>query len=338
MKKPERILYLFVVFALVAVLSSKCATSRTPVNSTPTQIPTQMASPTAMTIPSPSAELHGTFAMEIRGDIWVMNGDGSGRRQLTSGPGIDFDPHWSPDGKQIVFRTERGVRGPDLQSTGFDSLFIVNVDGSGEHQLYPPDANTVGGLFPSWGSNNLIAFSGLPASGTGETIYTIHPDGTGLNDLGHPEGGIAEIAKWSPDSSKIAFESHQGDGRWEIWVMNADGSDKKQLTFNTKIPGGQSGDHLGAWSPDGKRMVFSSDHEGDWEVYVMNADGTDVKRLTHLPDSQEPEEWFQDDWILVNDWSASKNTQDWILMKADGTDIVPVPQLEGVSAPMDWRP
>lgn len=336
MKIISPFLWASLLFTLVVACSAKKAV--TPVVSTPTQAPTGVVIATAAATTSPTVELKGTFAMEIDGDIWVMNGDGSGRRQLTSGPGSDFDPDWSPDGKQIVFRTERGVRGPDAQGVGFDSLFIVNIDGSGERQLYPPDADTVGGLFPSWGSNNLIVFSGLPANETGETLYTIRPDGTTLYDLGHPEGAPAEGAVWSPDSSKIAFGSHQGDGRWEIWIMNADGSDKKQLTFNTKVPGGQSGAHIGAWSPDGRQIAFSSDHEGDREVYMMDESGSEMARLTHMPGAQSPEVWFNDDRILIADWSAGKATPDWFLISEAGTDMVPVPQLQGVNSPISWKP
>jgi len=325
---------------LLFILLTSCSSKpvQPPTDSLKPQFATATIGPSAAAVPSPVFTLDGLFAVEIKGDIWVINADGSGRHQLTSGSGIDFDPHWSPDGKQIVFRTERGTRAPDPWGIGLDSLFIVNVDGSGEHQLYPPDAQATGGLFPDWGSNDLIAFSGLAANGISETIYTIHPDGTGLTNLGHPKGANAEGAVWSPDSSKIAFGSHPGDGRWEIWVMNADGSNKKQLTFTTKRSGGNSGSIFADWSPDSTHMVFSSDHEGDWEVYVMNADGTDVKRLTHLPGSQSAEEWFPNNWILVADWSAGKNTSDCFLMRADGTDVVPVPQLEGVSQPMDWTP
>jgi TolB protein len=282
--------------------------------------------------------LPGEFAFEIEGDIWVMHADGTQRLQLTRGPAPDYDPHWSPDGKQVVFRTERGVRGPDPQSTGFDSLFIVNADGSGERQLWPPDGATTGGLFPSWGSNNLIAFSGLPAGGAGETIYTIRPDGTGLTDLGHPPGAGSEGAAWSPDSRVIAFGSHPGDGRWQIWSMNADGSNKRQLTHYAVRPGGEYGAHFGAWSPDGKQIFFSSNHQGNLDIYVMNADGSGQTRLTDEPGTQSVEAWLPDDLLLITDSSAGGRLPDWKLLHTDGSPAGDVPQLAGANAPLTWRP
>ena len=67
----------------------------------------------------------------------------------------------------------------------------------------------------------------------------------------------------------IAFTSDR-DGDWEIFEMNADGTEVRQLTDNN------DGNFSPAWSPDGKRIAFTSDRYGDWEVFVMNADGSDV--------------------------------------------------------------
>jgi Tol biopolymer transport system component len=59
----------------------------------------------------------------------------------------------------------------------------------------------------------------------------MNPDGSHVVDLG-PQG---ECATWSPDSSKLMYCSHPGDGNWAVWVMNADGSNRRQLTHPTLI-------------------------------------------------------------------------------------------------------
>ena len=71
---------------------------------------------------------------------------------------------------------------------------------------------------------------------------------------------------------EIAFESFR-DGDFEIFVMDADGTNVRQLTANEDY------DYRPAWSPDGKQIVFISDRYGDKEIFVMDADGTNVRQL-----------------------------------------------------------
>ena len=68
---------------------------------------------------------------------------------------------------------------------------------------------------------------------------------------------------------RIAFMSARG-GDWEIFVMNADGTEARQLTDNDDSDTGPS------WSPGGDRIVFTSNRDGDLEIFVMNADGADT--------------------------------------------------------------
>src|SRR5262245_65133870 len=76
---------------------------------------------------------------------------------------------------------------------------------------------------------------------------------------------------------KIAFASNRdlGSVKYEIYVMNADGSDQKRLTFNTTFDGEPSFDG------NGGRIAFTSNRDGNAEIYVMNADGSDQERLTY---------------------------------------------------------
>jgi len=83
-------------------------------------------------------------------------------------------------------------------------------------------------------------------------------------------------------TDKIAFTSYR-DGSPEVYVMNADGTDPRNLTNHP------AWDLDPAWSPDGSRIAFTSDRDGNEEVYVMNADGTDPRNLTNDPaDETEP--------------------------------------------------
>ena len=74
--------------------------------------------------------------------------------------------------------------------------------------------------------------------------------------------------------ARIAFAS-TGDGDWEIYVMNADGTGQTRLTVNT------ADDYSPAWSPDGSMIAFVSGRDGNLDIYVMNADGSGQTPLTN---------------------------------------------------------
>ena len=81
--------------------------------------------------------------------------------------------------------------------------------------------------------------------------------------------------------AQIAFVSKR-EGNPEIYVMEADGRNQRNLTNN------RDNDWWPSWSPDGKRIVFVSERDGNREIYVMDADGENPRRLTNNPN----EDWY----------------------------------------------
>jgi len=276
--------------------------------------------------PPPARNLRGLIAYSTQaGDIWVMDADGSNRRQVTrtGDPAFDFDPSLSPDGRRVVFRTSRGRYVPDRNGTGVQGIFVVDVDGSHERQIQPPR----GGLFPDWSPDGRrIALSTVRADGT-ETIVTTDPDGTHLHDT---EVAGGECSEWSPDSSKLAYCHHPGNGDFDVWVMNADGSHQRRLTRT------RGGDYPAVWSPDGRWLAFGSQRSGNFDVFVMNADGSGQRQLTHGPDGESPAAWLPDGRIVYSSFHGNQPLPNWFLMNADGTGIQSLPQLQGAGDPIDW--
>jgi Tol biopolymer transport system component len=197
-------------------------------------------------------------------DIYVVNLDGSGQRNLTRKPGFDKDPVWSPDGRKIAFVSSIDERHPYRRQ----EIYVVNADGSGQRLL-------ARGHAPAWSPDGRkIAFRS-DRDGNGE-IYVMNADGTGQRRLTRdPDSDGGPV--WSPDGRKILFvRAEFRRGNSEIYVMNADGSGQRNLSRNPASDGEPS------WSHDGRRIAFVSKRDGNGEVYVMNADGSAQRNLTRL--------------------------------------------------------
>jgi len=149
--------------------------------------------------------------------VFVMRADGAHPRRVTSnGPDNlpDVRPHFSPDGRSIVFNRE---------TADGDRLMTVHVDGTRLRALLPG----VDGFSASWSPDGRrIAFSLArhPAAGTTLDVATVRPDGTGLRIVTDSTGGTASFfPAWSPDGSRLVFTRGTPDG-CPLVVARPDGS------------------------------------------------------------------------------------------------------------------
>ncbi len=176
-------------------------------------------------------------------------------------------------------------------------IWAVEPDGS------HPVAVAEGGD-PSWSSDgSKIAFN------RDGHLYAMNANGTDAVLLRQNAGSPA----WSPDGSGIAYT--RGSGMTgEVYVMNADGSDPRNLTSHGAL------DYQPTWSPDGSRIAFASNRHGEpLEIYVMDADGSNVERLTVL--GAKSPAWSPDgSMIAFVGWSGG--SEDIYVMNADGTGVV----------------
>jgi len=187
--------------------------------------------------------------------LYVMNADGSQQRRLASAPWGN-SPAWSPDGQRIAFAS--------------GGLCIL-------------DFHFVGGRNADSGDVD---------------ISVANADGSGLRRL--TRGPAVDCAPaWSPDGRKIAFqrtlvrteEDRVVGVDFDVYVINADGSEERNLTGDGLSAGGPAGP---IWSPDGRKIAFWSGRDGNDGVYVMNADGSgqrlvarNVGHLAWSPDGRK---------------------------------------------------
>jgi Tol biopolymer transport system component len=146
---------------------------------------------------------------------------------------------------------------------------------------------------------------------------------------------------WSPDGTRIVYDSESPEGGDGIWVANADGSDPRKLIDNGSVP---------AWSPDGTKIAFARPDIGEvvsfgdgsagtpFYLYVMDADGTNVQRLTDGRFSDYSPAWSPDSTQIAFVRYGRKGAGLFV-MNAEGSDVrrVAGPGIEVFGAPA-WSP
>jgi Tol biopolymer transport system component len=231
------------------------------------------------------------------GNIFVMNEDGSGVRQLTFYPdAADINilgPAWSPDGSRLLYIY---IAWSPLGGGGIHTL-LYTLDPNGGGSQPKLIGSALGVIFhaPAWspdGTRIAFALSGVDTryipSRVRSFVHVMNADGSGetkVADAGGPNSGhtlINASPSWSPDATRLVFVSNQ-DGNAEIYVMNADGGGRARLTNNPADDGHP------VWSPDGSKIAFTSNRGGALQVYVMNADGSGQSPVTDgASDSLDP--------------------------------------------------
>jgi len=236
---------------------------------------------------------------------YVMRPDGTGLTRVSNGNGKTTCGWFLPGSDRLFFGSSHlhdslcppkpdPSKGYVWPLDKFD-IFTVKRDGSDMRRLTNYDVYTAEAVLSPDGRT--IVFTSLKDGDL--EIYTMNVDGSNVKRL-TTTAGYDGGPWWSPDGSKIVYRAHhpkdstelrqyrelltQGfirPSKVELFVMNADGSDNRQITT---LGGANFGP---SWTPDGKRIIFSSNHtnprSGNFDLYLVDLDGRNLERVTTSP-------------------------------------------------------
>ena len=278
--------------------------------------------------------------------------------QLTKNSSFDGDPGWSPNGRQIVFDSDR---------EGNFEIYSMNADGGEPKRL---TTNSGHDSFPKFSPDGTqILFNSNMDSETTD-IYLMNSDGAGVRRLTDWKSNELTRNGWSPDGTKIAFNSDR-DGNDDIYIMSVEAFRPKLIAADEKAnlqtpmvsPDGKSivysaeledktgelrlididsnrervllktssSSNYPRWSPDGRWIAFHQEVDGKWDVFKFNTSTNEVVNLTNNPASDSVPTWSPDgEWIYFrSNRNGDTQISEIFRMNADGTGQTPLPVAKG---------
>lgn len=272
-------------------------------------------------LPAPTREHIGRIIFTCtRGDynqLCMINADGTGYQQLTSLEAHSYYPVYSPLGGSVVYASN--------QNGGFFDLFLFVFDGARLTRLTTNIGNVISPTFSPDGQT--VLFANRAAEGT-TSLWTTDITGE-TRDLLYAAPSTIVAVDWSPDGQSIAFAMEvDRPENYEIFLMNADGTNVRQLTRG--LPGiGGSLD----WSPDSKKLLIYAGPIGDKNIFLVDVVAETAAQITNGGNNAASSFSPDGQWIAFN--SLRNNDQaDIFIIRPDGTGLNQVTH----NPEPDWQP
>jgi eukaryotic-like serine/threonine-protein kinase len=214
------------------------------------------------------ADFYETIYFES--SLYIMNVDGTGLKQLTTAPGSDFEPAWSPDGTRIAFTSVRD---------GFRQIYSLDL-ASLDISLLTNTTSSIESSQPSWSPDGTKITYMVKRVGSYQ-VWSMDEDGQEGIQLAHSGQDLWDyLPTWSPDGRTIFF-SQRRLGAFRPWLMRIDYEDLTQeprrMNFITPIEDVD-------FSSDGLWIAYEGmDGEGNRDIFFMTVTGSGRTRLTNDP-------------------------------------------------------
>ena len=303
--------------------------------STPTEEPTQIPQPTASIAPSPTPVGGGAsqiaYASDLTGlpQIWLMNADGTGSRQITDMPEGACQPAWSPDGDRLAFISPCAGNQEIYPGAG---IFIMFLDDTPLLSL----SSIPGGDFdPDWSPDGLkIAFTSLRDYNRAQ-IYEFILEDNSLHSLSANTVRDSQPA-WSPDNEEMAFVTTRR-GPYQIWITGNDGQEAVLLSRSGSLK-----DTHPEWSPDGQVIIFTQNEllGGVPRLVAMRVEEGNLienRVIREVIPMQEASYSPDGAWIAFESWPEGSN-HDIFIMTSNGLARQRLTSDEAFDFDPAWRP
>lgn len=237
----------------------------------------------------------GRFMTIRTGDLYVLplSYAGSSKpvpRRITADAADIHTAAWMPDGRELIFSSDRAGRRELWRVSATGAPAIVRVPGIGENALDVAVSQNGKTLIYNRGHYTGSLWKIPIVNGKGGAPVRL--TATTARD---------KFSQFSPDGKHIAFQSARS-GVDEIWVSDADGTNAVQLTsFKSGISG------TPRWSPDGRTIAFDSNVAGSFHIYIISWDGGKARQLTNNSSTDAVPSWSRDGaWIYFTSWRTGR--------------------------------